>query len=171
MEEHADPTWPRIDLLRGHLLRPRRGDGRTPEPRNELPSSHYSITSSVRPSNGNGNVRLSGGSDEYRRAFVEKPADLPVQQATRVELVINKKTAKARTKGFARRVTIAFLVNVSIEIVAIHGVLYGGQDFEPLLCDADSDGWRPSVRPPAMPRRPVPGEHPSPPNATLGSGF
>jgi hypothetical protein len=44
-----------------------------------------------------------------------------------------------RTKGFARRVTIAFSVNVSTEIVAIHGVFYGGQDFEQLLRDTDSD--------------------------------
>ena len=44
-----------------------------------------------------------------------------------------------RTKGFARRVTIAFSVNVSTEIVAIHGVFYGGQDFEQLLRDTGSD--------------------------------
>jgi len=43
------------------------------------------------------------------------------------------------TKGYARRVTIAFSVNVSTEIVAIHGVFYGGQDFEQLLRDTDSD--------------------------------
>jgi toxin ParE1/3/4 len=44
-----------------------------------------------------------------------------------------------RTKGFARRITIAFSVNVSTEIVAIHGVFYGGQDFEQVLRDTDSD--------------------------------
>jgi toxin ParE1/3/4 len=44
-----------------------------------------------------------------------------------------------RTKGYARRVTIAFSVNVSTEIVAIHGVFYGGQDFEQLLRGTDSD--------------------------------
>jgi toxin ParE1/3/4 len=44
-----------------------------------------------------------------------------------------------RTKGYARRVTIAFSVNVSTEIVAIHGVFYGGQDFEQLLRATDSD--------------------------------
>ena len=43
------------------------------------------------------------------------------------------------TKGYARRVTIAFSVNVATEIVAIHGVFYGGQDFEQLLRDTDSD--------------------------------
>ena len=41
--------------------------------------------------------------------------------------------------GYARRVTIAFSANVSTEIVAIHGVFYGGQDFEHLLRDTDSD--------------------------------
>ncbi len=44
-----------------------------------------------------------------------------------------------RTKGYARRVTIAFSVDVSTSIVAIHGIFYGGQDFEQLLRDADSD--------------------------------
>jgi toxin ParE1/3/4 len=44
-----------------------------------------------------------------------------------------------RTKGYARRVTIAFSVNVSTGVVAIHGILYGGQDFEMLLRETDSD--------------------------------
>jgi toxin ParE1/3/4 len=44
-----------------------------------------------------------------------------------------------RTKGYARRVIIAFSVNVSTETVAIHGVFYGGQDFEHLLRDTDRD--------------------------------
>jgi toxin ParE1/3/4 len=44
-----------------------------------------------------------------------------------------------RTTGHARRVTIAFSVDVSTEIVAIHGVFYGGQDFEQALRDTGSD--------------------------------
>jgi toxin ParE1/3/4 len=44
-----------------------------------------------------------------------------------------------RTKGCARRVTIAFSVDVSTSIVAIHGVFYSGQDFEPMLRDTASD--------------------------------
>jgi len=44
-----------------------------------------------------------------------------------------------RTMGYARRVAIAFSVNAATEIVAIHGVFYGGQDFEQLLRDTDSD--------------------------------
>jgi len=44
-----------------------------------------------------------------------------------------------RTKGYTRRATIAFSVNDSTEIVVIHGVFYGGQDFEQLLRDTDSD--------------------------------
>lgn len=49
-----------------------------------------------------------------------------------------------RTKGYAKRVTIAFSVDVSTGIVAIHGVFYGGQDFEHSLRDVDSgDGRKP----------------------------
>ena len=44
-----------------------------------------------------------------------------------------------RTMGYARRVTIAFSVNAATETVAIHGVFYGGQDFETLLRDAKGD--------------------------------
>jgi toxin ParE1/3/4 len=44
-----------------------------------------------------------------------------------------------RTKGYARRVTIAFSVDVTSSVVAIHGVSYGGQDFEQLLRETDSD--------------------------------
>jgi len=44
-----------------------------------------------------------------------------------------------RTLGYARRVTIAFSVNAATETVAIHGVFYGGQDFEHVLRDTDSD--------------------------------
>jgi len=44
-----------------------------------------------------------------------------------------------RTKGYARRVTIAFSVGVSVATVTIHGVFYGGQDFEQLLRDNEID--------------------------------
>ena len=44
-----------------------------------------------------------------------------------------------RTKGYARRVTIAFSVNAETIVVAIHGVFYGGQDFEQLLRETDND--------------------------------
>jgi len=44
-----------------------------------------------------------------------------------------------RTKGYKRRVTIAFSVDAVANIVAIHGVFYGGQDFEQVLSDTDSD--------------------------------
>jgi len=44
-----------------------------------------------------------------------------------------------RVKGYARRVSIAFSVNAKTAVVTIHGVFYGGQNFEPLLRDADSD--------------------------------
>jgi len=42
-----------------------------------------------------------------------------------------------RTKGYARRVTIAFSVDATTNVVAIHGVFYGGQNFEKLLGDSD----------------------------------
>ena len=38
-----------------------------------------------------------------------------------------------RVKGHARRVSIAFSINMSEQVVAIHGVFYGGQDFERAL--------------------------------------
>lgn len=38
-----------------------------------------------------------------------------------------------RTMGYARRVTIAFSVDKRARTVAIHGVFYGGQDFERAL--------------------------------------
>jgi toxin ParE1/3/4 len=44
-----------------------------------------------------------------------------------------------RTKGYARRVTIAFSVDVSTTTVTIHGAFYGGRDFEHLLRENDSD--------------------------------
>jgi hypothetical protein len=47
-----------------------------------------------------------------------------------------------RTKGFARRVTIAFSVDPKNNVVAIHGIFYGGQDFEPLLRDTKDDDQR-----------------------------
>lgn len=42
-----------------------------------------------------------------------------------------------RTFGHGRRVTIAFSIDSERTIVAIHGVYYGGQDFESLLRDPD----------------------------------
>jgi toxin ParE1/3/4 len=44
-----------------------------------------------------------------------------------------------RTIGYAKSVTIAFSVNPTTEAVAVHGVFYGGQDFEQVLRDTDSD--------------------------------
>jgi toxin ParE1/3/4 len=43
--------------------------------------------------------------------------------------------ANLRTIGYARRVTIAFSVNALAKTVAVHGVFFGGQDFERLLGD------------------------------------
>ena len=45
-----------------------------------------------------------------------------------------------RTIGFARRVTIAFSVEATTLSVAIHGVFYGGQDFETILRETGGDG-------------------------------
>ncbi len=44
-----------------------------------------------------------------------------------------------RTMGFAKSVTIAFSVNTITEAVAVHGVFYGGQDFEHVLRQTMSD--------------------------------
>jgi toxin ParE1/3/4 len=44
-----------------------------------------------------------------------------------------------RTLGYAKSVSIAFSVNPTAETVAIHGVFYGGQDFEALLRDVKGD--------------------------------
>jgi hypothetical protein len=41
--------------------------------------------------------------------------------------------------GYAKSATIAFSVNATTEAVAIHGVFYGGQDFEHALRDTDRD--------------------------------
>ena len=44
-----------------------------------------------------------------------------------------------RTMGFERSATIAFSVNTGTGRVAIHGVFYGGQDFETALRETESD--------------------------------
>jgi toxin ParE1/3/4 len=44
-----------------------------------------------------------------------------------------------RVKGFKRRVSIAFSVDAESGMVVIHGVFYGGQDFETLLGDTTND--------------------------------
>ena len=44
-----------------------------------------------------------------------------------------------RIKGYRRRITIAFSLNATTLIVAIHGIFYGGQDFEQMLRDDDRD--------------------------------
>ncbi|MDR3424939.1 MAG: type II toxin-antitoxin system RelE/ParE family toxin [Alphaproteobacteria bacterium] len=44
-----------------------------------------------------------------------------------------------RIKSYARRVTIAFSVDHDGLTVMIHGIFYGGQDFERLLHGIDSD--------------------------------
>ncbi len=41
--------------------------------------------------------------------------------------------------GYARRVTLAFSVNITTVIVAIHGGFYGGQNFEHLIGDTKRD--------------------------------
>jgi hypothetical protein len=43
---------------------------------------------------------------------------------------------QARSAGYAKRMTIAFSVDVARRVVAIHGVFFTGQDFAPLLRDA-----------------------------------
>ena len=42
-----------------------------------------------------------------------------------------------RTIGYARRVTIAFSVDAASKTVAVHGVFYGGRNFEHLLREGD----------------------------------
>ena len=44
-----------------------------------------------------------------------------------------------RVKGYKRRVSIAFSVDPVSVMVVIHGVFYGGQDFESLLSDTTTD--------------------------------
>ena len=44
-----------------------------------------------------------------------------------------------RTMGFARTATIAFSINAATETVAVHGVFYGGQDYDTLLREAEGD--------------------------------
>ena len=44
---------------------------------------------------------------------------------------------RLRTLGHARSATIAFSVNASTLAVAVHGVFYGGQDFERALGETD----------------------------------
>jgi toxin ParE1/3/4 len=44
-----------------------------------------------------------------------------------------------RVKGYARRVTIAFSIDNANKKVAVHGVFYGGQDFETVLRGAPID--------------------------------
>ncbi|HKI13455.1 MAG TPA: type II toxin-antitoxin system RelE/ParE family toxin [Roseiarcus sp.] len=44
-----------------------------------------------------------------------------------------------RVKGYKRRVSIAFSVDAAAGVVVIHGVFYGGQDFESLLGDTMTD--------------------------------
>jgi len=44
-----------------------------------------------------------------------------------------------RTMGYAKSATIAFSVNTATDTVTIHGVFYGGQDFETVLRDTAGD--------------------------------
>lgn len=44
-----------------------------------------------------------------------------------------------RIKGFARLASIAFSIGVDAHVVTVHGVFYGGQDFESLLRAIDRD--------------------------------
>ena len=47
--------------------------------------------------------------------------------------------ANLRTTGLGRRVTLAFSLDPAKETVIIHGVFYGGQDFERSLRDTPGD--------------------------------
>ena len=44
-----------------------------------------------------------------------------------------------RIKNYAKRTIIAFSIDTTSKIVVIHGVFYGGQNYEPLLHDSDND--------------------------------
>jgi hypothetical protein len=44
-----------------------------------------------------------------------------------------------RTVGYAKRVTIAFSVDLARDTVAIRGVFYGGKDFEALLRNVEGE--------------------------------
>jgi toxin ParE1/3/4 len=44
-----------------------------------------------------------------------------------------------RTLGYAKSVTISFSVNAATQAVAIHGIFYGGQDFETLPRETEGD--------------------------------
>lgn len=44
-----------------------------------------------------------------------------------------------RTMGYRQSVTIAFSVNSTTETVAIHGIFYGGQNFEQILGRTEDD--------------------------------
>ncbi len=44
-----------------------------------------------------------------------------------------------RVKGYRRRVSIAFSVDAASALVVIHGIFYGGQDFESLLRDTTTE--------------------------------
>ena len=44
-----------------------------------------------------------------------------------------------RITSYARRVAIALSVDIPNSVVAIHGVFYGGQDYEQLLRDTQGD--------------------------------
>jgi toxin ParE1/3/4 len=46
---------------------------------------------------------------------------------------------RLRTMGYRKSVTIAFSVNSATDAVTIHGVFYGGQDFERALRETDGD--------------------------------
>jgi len=48
--------------------------------------------------------------------------------------------AGLRTLGHKRQATIAFSIDGPSEVVAIHGVFYGGQNWERALTQSDGDG-------------------------------